>query len=187
MRWIIVVICVVLTGCLKTEQRKVQAFYNVDSLVTAQVEALSAGIYTLKKTAGVQGEEETSESRPDPEQWERELSLFRTLDINEPRLVPLFMVSSETDMNGISITSYSSESPESTTVQWFKVRHEGENLVSIEAEIADSNPIYGNRRVIGMVFSKEEALKEYYIRGGEKLAVKDTVQYTLKAEIQREN
>ena len=181
----ILLLCVSLSSCLKTEQRKVETFYNVDSLVTAQVDALSSTDFSLRKNAGVQGQEESSETQPDADQWERELSIFRSLDINEPRLVPLFMVSAENDMNGITITTYSSQEPSTTEVQWMKIREDGKKLQSIEAEIADSNPIYGNRRIIGMSFADDELLNGYFIRGGEKLAVKDTVQYTLNAEILR--
>ena len=90
---------------------------------------------------------EQTEQTPDAEQWERELNVFRTIDINKPRLVPLYTSATEYDMNGIAVTTYESLEPDATVVRRIQYRMDQGELLSLEAEMSDKKPIYSNKRI----------------------------------------
>ena len=132
-----------------------------------------------------EGNEQT-EQTPDADQWERELNVFRTIDINEPRLVPLYTSVTEYDMNGVAVTTYESLEPDETVVKRIRYMMDQGELLSLEAELSDKKPIYANKRILGMNFTpsdKGPMLKSYFIRGGERLRLKDSIRYELNAQI----
>lgn len=84
--WVIS-LALVWTACERKPLQHVNAFYNLDSLITMQVQHLVELQPSLEKKAVIDGvSEKVVLQDTDSTTWARELEIFRQLDLNEKTL-----------------------------------------------------------------------------------------------------
>ena len=174
-------------ACTSLEPAETTQFFDVDSLVTAQIEFLSAARPEVIKSGEVQGSvAEGSVSRPDSLQWTRELAIFKNIDINKPRVRERYKEERQTLEDGLTRISYIPVENADLNVQYITLLYDGESLRKLEAAIKDSNPLYSSVRNIKMEFegnSENIRLSAYFIEGGQKMKIKDSVTFDLNARV----
>lgn len=164
-------------SCAKLEPVEVETYYDVDSLVNAQYEALKLTTYPIIKKTRVNGDLDSVSITPDSTQWEYELGVFRKANINNPTLRGEYKVTREEIDGGRSVTYLPTE-PEKRNVKYLELRFSGEDLMEMHARIQDENPVYGSARNLSMFFEgsgKNNRLAEYQVNGVQKMILKDTV------------
>lgn len=174
-----------IVSCSKLQPNEIQSYYDVDSLVNAQYEALKLTDYRLFKTSTVNGLQDTSYITPDSAQWNYELGVFRKANINKPLLRGEYSVE-VTNENDEKIVTYSPKKPADRTVKLLEVKYSGKNLAELHASVQEENPIYGSTRSLSMYFQgegKNNRLVSYEVTGAQKMILKDTVTLHVNTEI----
>jgi hypothetical protein len=173
-------------GCADLEPVEVEAYYDVDSLVTAQYQELKNSGLQIRKQSMVNGDMDTSIVQPsDTSSWLYELNVFRKANINKPVLRGVYQVERKEDASGHTVT-YLPDEPEERTVRYLKLVFEQDHLREVHARIKESNPVYGSERELAMYFSGEgetNRLIRYDVSGIQKMILKDTVRLSVSSEI----
>ncbi len=186
MRFFTMFLIFLVTGCADLEPVEVEAYYDVDSLVNAQYEALKLSSYPIQKNSMVNGKTDSSYLEPgDSTRWLYELSVFKKAGINKPELRGAYTVEHEETTNGRSIT-YTPKEPEKRVVRYLKVEFDRDDLRSVQARIRESNPVYGSDRELAMYFQErgdKTMLHRYEVTGSQKMVLKDTVKLRVTSEI----
>jgi len=180
-------IVLLLSSCENLEPTETVHFFNLDSLVTAQIKYLSDANPEVMKSGNVEGEDDKGTvTRPDSIQWTRELAIFKSADINKPRLRERYREEVATLDNGLKEVSYVPVEKGDLKVQHMTIRYDDNVLQDVEVMIIDSNPLYASERQLKMSFEKagpDIRLASYYIGGGQKMKLKDSVTFDLRAEV----
>jgi hypothetical protein len=170
-----------LIACQQDRQVKNQAnaYYSIDSLIKAQVEALNNVKMMLEKTVEMDGQSEIQLISADSVNWLEELQLFISLDLNKPRYLGAINV--EKDQNGVS---YTPRSGEKIPVQLLRIEMENEQLVWIKGIYLDDDAksVYTTGRQFKLLFVNN-LIKSYEIRGYQKMALNDTVRFRIQGTI----
>src|ERR1041385_7244485 len=91
---------VVLFGCSQQKQATTKMFYNIDSLVSVQINSLKGGDHQLNKSVEINRQTEQAAFAPDSLQWAHELDIFRGLDqINKNSFRDAYIVTDSRDPN----------------------------------------------------------------------------------------
>ena len=168
------------------EGAKIDAYFDLAGLIKQQVEDLSAANPTIRKEAIIDGQQEVLEL--DSLNWEKELNIFAKTDINKPRLLSQYRTTTYTNDAGKRVTQYQNvEDNVSGVIKMEIVEDPGKNqLLSVLVESCEYNTLYVSEVELQMVFNggKDESnLKAYSIKGFEKVILKDTMRYSIQAEI----
>ncbi len=186
-KYLLLTLSALTIGCTNLEPAETAHFFDVDSLVTEQILYLADARPEVIKAGEVQGSAaEETVTRPDSLQWTRELAIFKNVDINKPRLREQYREETKTLDNGDRQISYVPIEKGDLIVQHITLRYDGENLRVLEATIKDTNPLYSSKRDIRMEFegnADELRLASYFIEGGQKMRIKDSVTFDLNARI----
>lgn len=188
--YLILIPVVVLVSCKKKPEHQ-EAFYNVDSLINAQVKLLSARKTSMKKTAVLDGKQSLSTLElKDSLGWENELAVFREIDmINKPinryeYVMKDGIPDTKSNLSIKSVTTTDTKLP----VEYIQLFYHQvpQKIKRIEAHFRESNSLYTSSRYLTLEFQEiheEPILTHYTIRGGQKMFMSDSVQYTIQASI----
>ncbi|MCA6078682.1 hypothetical protein [Fulvivirga sedimenti] len=187
MRLFTLLLLIVLAGCENLNPDVPTVFYNVDSLVNAQVNYLVEMRPEVVKTGEIREDAGESVVIPDSLQWTRELAIFRRADINKPRLREQYSVEEGSDKDGEWI-SYTAQREKNLPVRNLTIRYAGNRnqIRMLEALIKDVNPLYNSERLIQMSFDQIDGtsvLSSYFIQGGQRMKLRDTVEFDLTAKV----
>jgi hypothetical protein len=188
MRLLVVFFLILLAGCDNLNPDVPSVFYNVDSLVNAQVNYLAEKKPEVIKSGEIRDIAGESVVIPDSVQWTRELAIFRRADINKPRLREQYSVEEGSDKDGTWIT-YTAQGDKNLPVRHLTVHFAGKQneIRMLEALIRDVNPLYNSERLIQMSFDQingSSLLSSYFIQGGQRMKLRDTVEFDLTAKVQ---
>jgi len=164
-------------------------FYPIDSLISAQIDLLDDARASVRKVAIMGDDHNTMLFTPDSITWAKEMDIFRGLGaINKPINREGYQKTSEQDsksnLNVVSFTSVDDEAP----VEYLKVFYDGtpDRLRLIEGSVRESNSMYAGRRFLSLEFQEIKGkvfLSGYSVRGGQKMFLGDSVNYSIKAGI----
>jgi hypothetical protein len=179
---------VIVAGCDDKPTTQKKPFYNLDSLVTFQIDHLK-GRYELNKLVEIDGKKEAISFVPDSLQWSHELEIFRQLDqINKAAFRDTYVVNETRDTNSNltvrEIRTQEEDAPVSV-VRFFYLR-DLSDLRRIEGTLQDGNPIYMNQRRLTMEFEPANSIhlvQRYRIEGLQKMVADDSVRFVIAGEI----
>ncbi len=126
---------------------KLQAYFDLDSLIQTQSKLLSDQKSKLVKQVSEREKTEQIEFIPDSTGWSQELAMMRRFNINKPHNVGAY--SSESTEAGLSLRAKDSEKQ---AIKEFILTYEGEELKRITAYSAESKYIYSNTQSLTMTF-----------------------------------
>lgn len=189
----VVILSIVLLSCskLKIEEPEVPAvyYYNFDSLLKAQTEALVTQKASISKKAWVDNDSSAYMYRPDSGQWADELNILSKIDINKPVLRDAYTTKIEDDPNSnLRVKSFSAKKPQDVEVKYFKLYYlqNIENLRRIEIYYNEKNPVYKSSRDLTLLFDHVHdkiLLERFEIKGGQKMIMKDSVQFLINTGV----
>lgn len=166
------------SACTENKQsiRKIQVYFDLDSLLNEQKYVLTDRGAELKKTVKMNGENESRTLMPDTATWEEEFSIIRDFNLNRPYYVGLFQEHREEN-----ILSYQT-SDEDVAVKKFDLFYEQGELIRIESLLEESKYIYSNERKLTLEFN-DGLMSFYQIDGEQKMILQDKEDYMISGSI----
>lgn len=181
----IVLLAIALLSC-ENKRSDTKYYYALDSVLTGQVQYLTASHAQLSKKASIGGKEETTSFVPkDTTRWRYELDVFAELnDINKPANVGKYHTADGiTDLNS-NLLVYTIESTETLPVVFLKVYYLDNlsNIRKIEGFYREESSLFRSSRQLSMEFqniNNKIVLTSYSITGGQKMLLGDSVQFSV--------
>lgn len=187
MRWLILLIGLTCWSCApESDKEKSTTFYDINGLIDEQIILLDSISPSILKKAIIGGKEENTQFTPiDSADWSRELSIFKSADINRSMLIDSYNIITAVDN---SATIYKSKYPEDTEVETLSVKFDKSTLkpLEIHAIMDNSNELFNSTRTLEMHFRKlhgKMMLSRYKTEGQQQMISKDSVTYLIEAEI----
>ncbi|MDV3309825.1 MAG: hypothetical protein LOY03_13520 [Cyclobacteriaceae bacterium] len=188
--WCALVIALLSAACERKPEQRVQAFYNLDSLIDMQVQRLVEMQPSLEKEALINGESERVVLQDlDSTMWARELEIFRQLDLNEKTL-------NATQYQGeyglrdatsnLAIIQYTAMNPLPLSYVRIYYQETPGKVRRIEGEIFEENRLYSSGRFLSMEFidvNDGPAVVGYEIRGAQKMILADSMKFVIKGTL----
>lgn len=171
-------------------EKQPATFYDIDSLVSGQVNYLTEIQAGLFKEALLAGKIDAVSFTPaDTVGWTKELDIFRKLnEINKPVNKGRYEVSDGLLDRGSNLTIKTFKTREPLPVTYLKIYYQG-NISKprkIEALYDEDNPLYKSARLLSMKFQQLEnrtVLTSYSVKGGQKMVFGDSVAFYISGKI----
>ena len=160
-------------------------FFDITGLIDNQVQLLDSIGPSLLKKAIIDGVEENTQITPsDDTIWAKELMIFKSADINKPKLADNYDII-ETQISGSKTIIYKSKYPETTQVDSLVISFsDGENKpLTIHARLVSSNTLFESEKNLELAFkvvSGQIILSKYKIEGWQKMISKDSTIYFIE-------
>jgi hypothetical protein len=164
--------------------------YNIDSLVTQQVQRLAAAKPKLQKVALLGNENDSRTYTPDSAGWGRELEIFRQLEaMNKPVNRSNYLVDDNLYDPGSNLTVKAFTALEPLPVRSVRVFYDTDiqKPRKIEAIYDEENTLYKSSKNLVLEFQQidnKNLLTSYSIDGGQKMILSDSVTFSVKGRIQ---
>lgn len=177
-----------MTSC--TQPTETSNLYNIDSLVTEQIRLLATTKPTLEKHAVLGSGTDTLAYVPDSTQWNKELEIFRQLDVmNKPVNRAYYLVDDNLYDPGSNLTVKAFTALEPLPVRSVRVFYDTDILQprKIEAIYDEENTLYKSSKNLLLEFQQidnKNLLTSYSIDGGQKMILSDSVTFSVKGRIQ---
>lgn len=175
-------------GCSEKKAVGTKMLFNIDSLVTFQVEHLR-GRYELSKLVQIDGKEEHSRFVPDSTQWANELDVFRLIgQVNKAAFRDAYVVSDIRDTNSnLTVREVKAQGDDTpvSVIRFFYLRNPAD-IRRIEATLREENPLYTNIRNLTLELEPANSIylvQRYRIEGLQKMVTSDTVRFVIAGEL----
>jgi len=180
------------TGCHRELEKNKSEIFSLESLLDSQIKLLSINKLQLKKETHLGDNIENLIITPDSSAWAKELSIFRTADINKPGLKDFY------DKDVVEIGNIEKEeyflldSNQSETI-YLRIHKDNKSgiISSIEALQHIKNPIYQSQRKLVLNFKQNDdetiRLDSFAIKGYQKMILQDSVNYFTGGKILTNN
>jgi hypothetical protein len=177
-------------SCQHKDEQSTNAFFNVDSLISAQVIYLTELNSDLLKNAFMDGKSDSVFIKNlDTTAWQKELEIFHQLDLNnkpinkENYTIKKGVPDPESDLFICEYTAKNKQ-PLSTV----KIYYQGNllNPKKIEGEIFERNGLYSSTQHLRLILNEIQSqtlLTHYEITGGQRMILGDSVQFKIKGVI----
>lgn len=174
-------------GCQHLEPVEVSPYFDMDSLVDAQLSRIVRAQASLAKKTTLNGSTDEHTITPDSAQWANELQIFHRANINKPVLRGVYR-EKRSDQGDLSVLTYIPDSSKERTVRDLTIIRDKAKgtLHRIEATIVENNPLYATRRELQMVFGPDNILSSYEVTGHQKMTMTDSVNFMIQATIVRQ-
>lgn len=171
-------------SCGPRTSAPIQGAFDVDAFLNAQVNLLGERGATLEKRADVNGVGSDSTLIPSAVQWEKELEIFRQLNLIGSRL---YSDSYDRDntlddpQSNLKIQRYRSAT---APLREFRLYYQDDlrHLRRLEGEVVEDNPMYLAARTLTLEVEEDGdqlILTSYRVVGYQKLALRDTASYQI--------
>lgn len=174
----------------KNELEVTNKYYDINGLIDHQVKTLDSIGFFLLKNAAIDGvEESVQSSQPTFAAWTKELSIFKSADINKSMLAGSYDII-ETKIADMEFLIYKSKTPESTQVDSLALSFLATEKypLKIHACITSSNALFESEKHLDLNFknvNKVNLLSTYKIEGWQKMISKDSTTYSIVGSITR--
>lgn len=161
--------------------QRIEEYYNVDSLLVQQIDALTAKRAQLVKTVVFSKQQEIDTIQLTEESLEQELQLFNEMNINRPVLSGRYLKTVE-QREGLEVTRYQADEPDDLRVNYLEVYRQGGAVQRLEALFSDRNLLYNSTRKLVLNLNSQQLPQTYTIEGIQKMIFKDSVDYSIRGE-----
>lgn len=163
--------------------------YNIDSLVSQQVNLLSSRKPTLSKQAILGNAHDNVEYVPDSLGWSKELDIFRQLDaMNKPINRSKYLIDDGLYDPSSNLTVKAFTSLEPLPVRSMRIFYDSDIRMprKIEAVFSEENSLFESSKNMLLEFQQvnnKNVLTYYSIDGGQKMILSDSVAFSVKGKI----
>lgn len=163
--------------------------FNIDSLVTQQINFLSLRKPTLSKVAVLGNVHDQLDYVPDSVGWSKELDIFRQLEsMNKPINKTKYLVDDGLYDPGSNLTVKVFTSLEPLPVRSLRIFYDTDiqKPRKIEAVFIEENSLYESAKNLLLEFQQinnKNLLTNYSIDGGQKMILSDSVTFSVKGKI----
>jgi hypothetical protein len=177
----------IFSGCEKNTQTS--KLFNIDSLVTNQVNLLSKSKPKLSKEAVLGNSHDQVEYIPDSAGWSKELDIFRQLEaMNKPINKTKYLIDDGLYDPGSNLTVKAFTSLEPLQVRSMRIYYDTDiqKPRKIEAIFDEENSLYESSKNLLLEFQQinnKNLLTYYSIDGGQKMILSDSVTFSVKGKI----
>ena len=166
-------------------------YYNIDSLVDAQINLFRAGKTTLTKISLLNSKTDSSITTPkDSLAWSNQLDVFKQLGvINKPTNKGLYTVTNEKDTkSNLMVRTFTASKKKDLPLAFLKIYYHDTftSIRKIEGSYAEKNYLYYNSLILSMEFDNlynKITLTNYTIKGTQKMVAGDTVNFTIHGKV----
>ncbi|HEX8060164.1 MAG TPA: hypothetical protein VF473_04475 [Cyclobacteriaceae bacterium] len=180
-----ILIAVVVVGCSQQRQPVAKAFYDIDSLVSAQQKFLQTSGHKLVKSVRIDHKTDETSFVPDSLQWTYELDIFRSLDqINKAAFSDAYTVTDSRDANSnLTVREYKANRPAPVSIVRLYFLKTPKDLRKIEGTLTEENTLYINDRRMIMELDHLHLISNYRIEGSQKMVMSDSVQFVITGDV----
>lgn len=178
----------VAVACAPTPASVVQSPLDFDALIDGQINGLSQRMVTLDKVAVVGDVRSDSTLVPTAADWKAELDIFRQLGTLDKAIYQgAYLQEGPLDdpTSNLHIQQYSSAT---SPLRVLKIYYQDDiqKVRKVEGLLEESTPLYSTQKSLTMVFDEESGkpvLTNYSIVGYQKVALRDTVRFSVESVI----
>lgn len=175
---LVVAACLLSCSPIDPNEISVVSYFNLDSLTTSQIDYLVNDNKKLVKTISMDDKDERRVIELDSGGWREELGFIDQFDINQPRLVGAY---DSTKLKDGSVRYFPRTNAE-LPIRYLEVKKGSNGVTEISGHLVEKNNIY-ETSLEGNIYFNENKLTSYQLRGYQKILLKDSVFYNIKAEI----
>jgi len=187
-RWLAFFLIILVWSCdqgVNKKQKKISTYFDIEGLIDKQVKLLDSISPSLYKEAIINGQNETETFAPaDSAAWAKELTIFKTADINKPTLVDRYNVRKSTDGKFVR---YVSKTPESTEVDSISLQLDKAGVpIIIKAYLSKKNTLFKSAKDLELTFTDhlgKNLISSFSASGWQKMASKDSTVFSFNAKI----
>jgi len=188
-RWYTLVFIVAFGACFSTpekQQNTIDEYYDINGLIDRQVLLLDSISPSLSKWATIDSIVAEEKMVHSDTAWEKELSIFKSMDINKPLLVDSYERLVE-DLGDETTITLISKTPNSTDVDTLKMIFiQGQQPINLYAYLSSKNTLFRTAKKLELVLgpvNEKWVLDNYSIKGWQKMFSKDTTYFQIEAKI----
>jgi hypothetical protein len=184
---IVIVSAFVFSSC--ENETRTSKLFNIDSLVTQQVNLLSASKPRLTKQAVLGNAQDQVDYVPDSLGWSTELDIFRQLEaMNKPINKTKYLIDDGLYDPGSNLTVKAFTSLEPLPVRSMRIYYDIDirKPRKIEAIFDEENSLYESSKNLLLEFQQinnKNLLTYYSIDGGQKMILSDSVTFSVRGKI----
>lgn len=177
-------------ACQRSDEQVTTAFFNVDSLIDAQVSHLAQQNFSLLKNANMDGKSDSVFIADlDTNAWQKELEIFRKLDLNNKPVnktnyaIKKGLKDPDSDL---LVCEYTALNKQPLAVVKIYYQDNVLNPKRIEGQISEHNGLYSSNQQLRLIFSEIQSqtlLTQYEIKGGQRMILGDSVQFKINGVI----
>ena len=174
-------------GCARKPDNTI--LFNIDSLVSEQVNFLDQNHADLHKNALFNGVDDDTTLRADSALWQNELEIFRQIQtINKPVNRDNYLVDDGLYDPASNLTVKAISTTANLPVKYVRVFYQDSlsKPRKIEALYDNKNALYASSRLLTLEFGRFKnklVLTSYAIEGGQQMKLGDTVMFKIKGEV----
>jgi hypothetical protein len=167
-------------SCAEVDSPKdISSYYNLDSLLNAQVDELVRINPQVTKKVSIDGLSESLMLRLDSIQWTKELAAVRDLELNRAKFIGALDIE-----NTAGVLRYTPKPSEDIPVKWVEYHFDQEGITALKGKYVDdkASTIYTTVRNVELLFDHGK-MKSYKYSGYQKMVLKDTTWYEIFGEL----
>ena len=177
-------------ACQRSDEQITMAFFNVDSLIDAQVNQLTQQNSSLWKNAKMAGKSDSVFiENLDTNAWKKELEIFRKLDLNnKPVNKTNYTIKKglHDPESNLLVCEYAALTKQPLSRVKIYYQDKMLNPKKIEGEIFEHNGLYSSIEHLTLILDETHShpmLTQYKITGGQRMILGDSVQFEINGVI----
>lgn len=185
----LIILALLVSGCIKKDLQRDSEYFNFDSLINSQVDALVKAKSTLTKSVLLNGKTDQSMIAMDSALLAQELDVFRQLDlINKPLYKNAYeILDGEKDsQSNLTIRRYKAKEIAPVPFVTFYYQNNFNKIKKIESVFREANSLYATERQMVLEFDDTSGnllLSKYRLKGGQKMILSDSVRFDIEGTI----
>jgi putative sterol carrier protein len=172
-------------SCNRTNLKYDKPYFDFDSLINTQVQALVQAEVSLSKTVMLDDQGDQSIINIDSAKIANELDVFRQLDvINKPLYRDVYeIIDGEKDSrSNLLVRKYKSKKPAPVPFVNFYYANDFLHIKKIESSYIEDNTLYSAKRMLQLEFDNDSGrllLTRYVVTGTQKMILTDSVKFSI--------
>jgi len=173
-----------LASCTGKPAATQSTFYNIDSLVSAQIRSLRSR--ELNKTVSIGEKQEQTRITPVTTQWKNELEIFRLIaQVNKPSFRDAYVVTDVRDTNSnLMVREIKAQREVPVSLMKLFYLRTPDDLRKIEATVVEENAVYSNSRLLVLELARNHELHSYRVEGFQKMVMSDSVRFVIEGTVE---